>query len=70
MRFTEFPFFGKECSTHILRPKNTEICETEINKAGDKSQYKNEFIIHKNIINKRGNQITNMIQEFYRPILG
>ena len=41
-----------------------------MNKIGDKLQYNNEFILNKDIINARGNQITDIIQEFYPPLLG
>ena len=46
----------------FLRPQNTESVEPEINKIGEKFQYKNKFIIHNDIINAGGNQITEMIQ--------
>ena len=51
-------------SVHILRPQNTEMGETELNNVGNKSQDKNELIIHNTIINTRWNQITYMIQGF------
>ena len=40
-------------AVHILRPKNTEIGETELNNAGDKSQDKNELVINNTIISKK-----------------
>ena len=49
-------------AVHILIPQNTEIGEPELNNFGDKSQDKNELILHNTIINTRWNQITNIIQ--------
>ena len=49
---------------NVLRLQNSENGEPEINNIGEKSQDNNKFILHKNIINTRGNQITDMIQEF------
>ena len=46
---------------HILIPQNTESGEPELNNVGDKSQDKNELILHNNIINSIWNQITGMI---------
>ena len=63
MRFTVPPFFGKYYAIHVLRPQNTESGKPEINKIGDKLQYINELIIHNDIRNARGNQITDIIQE-------
>ena len=51
-------------AVHILRPQNTEIGEPELNNFGDKSQDKNELILHNTIINTRWNQIDDMIQGF------
>ena len=62
MRFTALPYIGRDYSVNFLRPQNTESVEPEINKIGEKFQYKNKFIIHNDIINAGGNQITDMIQ--------
>ena len=51
-------------SGDILRPQNTEIGEPELKNVGDKSQDKNEPILHNNIINTIWNQISDMIQGF------
>ena len=48
----------------VLRPLNIESGETDIKKAGEKSQYKNELILHNNIINATWKKITDMIQKF------
>ena len=61
---------GQDYAVILLRPQNTEIGEPEINNVGEKFQGKNEFIIHNNFINSRGNQITDMIQEFDSPLMG
>ena len=51
-------------AVNILRPQNTEIGEPELNNVGEKSQNKNDTIIHNNIINARWNQISDMIHVF------
>ena len=48
----------------ILRPQNNESGEPEFNNVGEKSQDKNEPILHNTIINSRWNQITDIIQGF------
>ena len=40
-------------SVHTLRPQNTESGEPETKNIRDKSQDKNEFIFHNNLINAR-----------------
>ena len=55
-------------AVHILRPQNNESGEPELKTFGDKSQDKNELILHNTIINVRWHQITDMIQEFV-PLL-
>ena len=55
-------------AAHILRPKNTESGESELNNIREKYQYKNELILHKTIINARWNQIADMMQGF-APLL-
>ena len=53
---------------HILRPKNTESDEPELNNIGEKSQGKNELILYNTIINAGLNQIDDMMERFV-PIL-
>ena len=50
---------------HTLGPQNTESREPETKNTGEKSQNKNELILHNNLINLRWKLITNMIKEFY-----
>ena len=50
---------------YFLRPQNNESGELDIENIGNNFQEKNEFFLQNNIINERGNQITDMIQEFY-----
>ena len=47
---------------NILIPQNTEIGEPELNNIGEKTQDKNELILHNTIINARWNKITGMMQ--------
>ena len=54
----------------VLIPKKTKSGEPEIKKIVEKLKYSNELILHNEIINVRGNQITYMIQEFEIPFLG
>ena len=61
-------FVVQDYDMHILRPKNDEGDELEINKIGEKFQDNNEFILQNNIRNSRGNQITETIQGFDPPI--
>ena len=49
-------------AVYILIPQNNEIGEPELNNIGEKSQDKNDLIIHNTIINARWNQITNIMQ--------
>ena len=70
MRFTALPFFGWDYYVHSLIPKKTESGEPQIKKIGEKLQDNNEFILHKNLKNSKGNQITDMIQEFDPPLMG
>ena len=51
-------------AAHILRPQNNESGEPELNNVGEKSQYKNELIIHNTIIYTILNKISDMIQGF------
>ena len=51
-------------AAHILRPQNTESGEPELNNIGEKSQDKNELILHNIIIKSVWKQITNMMQGF------
>ena len=51
-------------AVQILRLQNTEIGESELNNDGEKSQDKNEIILHNTIINAIWNPITDMIQGF------
>ena len=53
---------------HGLRPQNNESGELELKNVGEKSQDKNEIILHNTIINLRWNQITDMMQGFF-PLL-
>ena len=50
---------------YFLRPQNNESGELDIENIGNNFQEKNEFFLQNDIINERGNQITDMIQEFY-----
>ena len=54
----------------VLNPQNNESGELEIKNTGYKFQDKNEFILHKNLMNSRGKKITDMIQVFDPPLLG
>ena len=47
---------------HIQRPQNNESGEPELKNVGEKFQDNNDIIIHKNIINPRLNQSTDMVQ--------
>ena len=40
-------------AVHILRPKNTESGEPELNIIGEKPQGNSELILHNTIINER-----------------
>ena len=51
-------------AVNILRPKNTESGEPELKNAGEKSQDKNDIVIHNTIINAGWQQIPDMIQRF------
>ena len=51
-------------AAHIIRPQNTESGEPELNNVGEKSQDKNDLILHNTIIYARWNQIADMIQGF------
>ena len=62
MRFVALPFFGREYAAHVLITQNIESGEPEIKNSGEKFQYNNEFIIHKDLRNTRGKKINNMIQ--------
>ena len=61
-------YMKKKVKTHsgdvnTLRPQKNESGETELRNFGEKSQDKNELILHKTI-NFIWNQITDMIQLF------
>ena len=51
-------------AVHIIRPKNTESDEPELKNIRDKSQDKNELILHNNIMNSILNPINDMMQGF------
>ena len=51
-------------AAHIIRPQYIERGEPELNNVGEKSQYKNELIIHNTIVYLRWNQISDMIEGF------
>ena len=51
-------------AAHILRPKNTESVEQELNNVGEKHQDSNYLILQNNIINEIWDQIADMIQGF------
>ena len=60
-------FIGQIYSGDVIRLQNIESGEPETHNIGDKLQDKNDFILHNDIINSRGNQIIDMIQEFEIP---
>ena len=62
-------FVGRYYAAHFLRPQNNESGEPDIKNIGDKSQDENKFILHNDIRNERGYQITDMIQEFDPSLL-
>ena len=47
---------------HVPRPQNNESGEPDLKEIGDKLQYKNDLILHNNIIDARWKQITVMIK--------
>ena len=58
----EYLFVGRYYAAHVLRPKNNESGEPEIDNIREKFQDNNEFILNNNLRNSKINQITEMIQ--------
>ena len=55
MGSTELPFCWTGLCCKCPKTKDTEIGEPDINKIGEKFQDNNEFILHNDLRNSRGN---------------
>ena len=57
-------------AVHVLIPQKTEGGELAPNNIGGKYKDNIQLILNNSLRNEKWNQITNMIKEFYPPLLG